>query len=252
MVNFIEYISREEENFLVSMVKFRKEFALFTVLDRIYKKPIEIGNYKSNHEAVIVALHNFVHFYLYFSISCLMRAHLSESFSSMRKAIDAGLSAYKIILDPSLVGAYLDEKDKNNKIFKYIKKNIKEEIEKGSTKFALAKNLIKIHETSSQYGSHADISTFFHRYEIRDNPNNPDEQKQIFHYFQFPKEEQEYKQYFVYILIAFLEIFYIFKLFFDSKLTDKSWEETIKDLENLKNDLEKQFNFLKSRTSECL
>ena len=96
--NFLEYLGIEEQNLLTSIVNFRSEFDLFYNLDKIYQEPL--NRLKVPEEKSLVPqLYRFVHFHLYFSISCLLRSHLSESLSSTRKAIDAALSAYKIILE---------------------------------------------------------------------------------------------------------------------------------------------------------
>lgn len=224
--NFLEYLGTEEQNLLTSFTNFRSEFDLFYDLDRIYQEPLK-RLVVTEKNSLIPQLYLFVHFHLYFSISCILRSHLSECLSSTRKAIDATLSAYKIILDPEIATKY----ENRDKYFQYIKSNIQRENAEDSNKYPLAKNLVKIHDACSEFGSHADISSFFHRLERREVPGTNND-LQLVHYFQFPKNSEEYRFYYISILQAFYDMFLIFKLFLDEnlKIIDPNWELTIKTL----------------------
>ncbi len=90
-----------------------------------------------------------------------MRCHNAEGLASTRKAIDATLSAYLMILDPSTINKY----KARAKLFQYIKAHMEKVREKDNTKFPLAVELIEFHNLCSQYGSHADIDGFIGRME---------------------------------------------------------------------------------------
>ena len=177
-------------------------------------------------EAVVPQLYLFVHFHLYFSVTCVLRSHLSEALSSTRKAIDAALSAYVLILDPDKTTSYLER----DKYFRAIKANIQRRLEKDESSFPLARELLNIHGACSEFGSHADVSSFFHRLQITDLDEKNSEI--LFHYFQFPSNLDGYSFYFLVILQAFFLVFRIFKLFFDKQLeiVDPVWEGRIAEL----------------------
>ena len=118
---------------------FRKEFDLFYNVDRIYQEPLR-RLIISEDDVLVPQLYLFVHFHLYFSISTLLRSHLSECLASMRKAIDATLSAYKTIFEPKYSEKYINR----DKYFQFIKSNMQKEIKKNSSKYPLAHELIKI------------------------------------------------------------------------------------------------------------
>lgn len=247
--DFLEYLGKEEINLTTSLVNFRQEFDLFGSLDLIYQEPWRRLDIKSTDESgmIIGQLYLFVHFYLYFSISCIMRSHLSEAFSSMRKAIDATLSAYKIILDPSLTKAYIERNHNDHNKFEYVKNTIEKEIKKDSTAYPLAKELLKLHESCSEYGCHADFNSFAYRLEFQEI--SKDTSRMVMNYFQFPKNQTEYKMYFIIISLSFWHMFKIFKLFFDEKLKiiDTTWENNIIILGQELNKLREQyFNSIKT------
>ncbi len=179
-------------------------------------------------EFVVPQLYLFVHFHLYHATSCLLRSHLSECLGSIRKAIDAGLSAYKIILEPSSGEQYV----KRDRAFRYIKTTVEEAIKQDATKFPLAAGfLLDMHEKCSQIGSHADVTSFIHRMAIQKPTTTQSGEMQVY-YFQFPKEKTEYRLYFLGSLKVFLRLFQIFKIHFDRELRiiDPKWEETIEKL----------------------
>jgi hypothetical protein len=225
-LNFLEYIGIEEQNLLTSLNNFRKEFDLFYNLDRIYQEPRR-RLIISEDNVLVPQLFLFVHFHLYFSISCFLRLHLSECLASVRKAIDASLSAYKVILEPDFSTKYVNR----DKYFQFIKSNIQREIDKDSAKYPLAYGLIEIHDACSEFGSHADISSFFHRLETKEIPGTKQDQL-LLHYFQYPRNLEEHRFYYIVTLQAFYRMFLIFKLFLDStlRIIDPKWESTIKVL----------------------
>jgi len=222
-INFPEYIGIEEQNLLTSLNNFRPEFDLFYNVDRIYQEPLK-RLVVSEDKATVPQLYLFVHFHLYFSISCLLRSHLSECLASIRKAIDASLSAYKIILEPDFSEKY----ENRDKYFQFIKRNFQHEIKKDSSKYPLSHSLINIHDACSEFGSHADISSFFHRLERKEIPNT-NQDHVVVHYFQFPRNPEEYRFYYIVVLQAFYNMFMIFRLFLDKSLriVDPEWEKVI-------------------------
>ena len=225
-MSFVEYIGAEEQNFLTSMTNFRREYDLFYNVDRIYQEPLKRLTI-SEKDAIVPQLYLFVHYHFYFSFSCLLRSHLSECLNSMRKAIDASLTAYKLIKEPELTEKYIER----DKYFQFIKSNFQREINQDKSKYPLAQTLLNLHDCCSEFGSHADISSFFHRLEIKEIPNTNQEQM-LLHYFQFPRNPEEYRFYYVATLQAYYHMFLIFKIFLDCKLHiyDPKWESTIKAL----------------------
>lgn len=225
-IHFLEYLGNEEQNLLTSIINFRSEFDLFNELDRVYQEPIKRLDVPDS-QSVIPQLYLFVHFHLYFSLSCILRSHLSECFSSVRKGIDASLSAYRIILEPSSSKQYIDR----DKTFLFIKRHIESEIKKDPSKYPLAHQLIKLHENCSQFGSHADIDSFIHRFEIIQLEEVTKVEKRV-HYFQFPKDFEEYRFYYLSMLQSFYLMFKIFRVFFNRalKIINPQWELAIQTL----------------------
>ena len=233
---FSEFISSEEYNFSISNLRLKKEFLFFSEIDFIYKeyfKIIQSLKIKPNHESVIWSLMYFVHFNFYFSISTFMRGHCTEAFNPIRRAIDAGLTAYLIIEDNDSAKDYLN----GGRRFINVKQTIRNERTSNPSKYPLAKGLIELHETCSAYASHADIRSFIHSLEIKKN-------KMDFKYFSIPENNNEFKLYFIVSIMSFYYLFKIFKIFIDQKLAKfviPHLEERCLDLENQLPELQKKF-----------
>lgn len=220
-VDFLEYLSIEEKNVSNNIILFKEEYDVFYNLDRVFKDPIKRlnlqGDLMTNDKKVIFTLYFLVISQLYSSYSSILRNHLSDSMSSIRIAIDAGLSAYRIMLEPTIVEKYLTR----DKYFLYIKKNMKSEVKEDNAKYPLAHLLFDIYDDCSQYGTHADIDSFFYR--IDESAGFL-----LLDFFQTPKNEHEYRLSIFYILNSFFLIFQIFQDYLLSVLSDKDneWEET--------------------------
>jgi len=223
-INFLEYLGAEEQNLLTGLMILKDDFDLFLNLDYIYQEPLKRLVISEQEDMIPFELYRFIHFHLYFSMSCLLRYHVSESLFSTRKAIDAALTAYKLILDPGVTEKY----KKRDNYFQYIKANIQKERKKDNSKYPLAAELIKIHDLFSEYGSHADINSFKDRLEVKKSSDSETSYVML-HYFQISDPIGTKKIYFQTLRI-FYSMFKIFKLLFDKrlKLIDPDWEFTIK------------------------
>jgi hypothetical protein len=224
-VNFLEFLSLEEHNLLASMCNMREEFDLFFNLDEIFKEPLNRLKPKPD-DIVIPQLYFFVHYHLLISVADILRVHLSEALSSTRKAIDGALTAYELITHPEKTTAYLN----GDRHFQNIKAAVKKRIKKEPGSYPLAVGLVGLHELCSQFGSHADFSSFSHRLQI--NRKELGDVEVVFDYFHKPEKPDEFKYYFLSVLHAYYQMFGIFREYFDGefKVIDPAWERRIEVL----------------------
>ena len=222
-MNFLEYLGAEEQNLLTGLMILKSDFDLFLNLDYIYQEPLKRLVVSEKDDVIPFQLYRFIHFHLYFSMSCLLRYHISESFFSTRKAIDAALTAYKLIFEPDTTEKYRTR----DKEFQHIKSHIQRERRKNIKKYPLAAELIKIHDLFSEYGSHSDINSYQKRIEVRKS-SDTETGHFMFHYFEISDPIEARKLYFQTLRI-FHSMFRIFKILFDKrlKIIDSDWEFTI-------------------------
>lgn len=201
----MRFISGEEQNLLATLINLRPDFDVFSHLDGLFLAPVDHIDVPQGEET-IPSLYLFVHFHLYVSVAALARGHLSECLVSTRKAIDATLCAYEMILHPASIPLY----ESRDKRFQYIKNRITKAREKDNTQYPLAAELLALHDICSEYGSHADISSLVHRVELQ-KAGQPGKSRLHFHYFQFPRDTDEYHAYFVETLLAYYHMLVVFK-----------------------------------------
>jgi len=225
-VNFLKFLSGEEQNILSTLVNLRQDFDVFSHLDGLYRAPFGLIDVPVGEE-LVPNLYLFVHFHLYFSVACLGRSHFSECLASTRKAIDASLSAYEMILDPSSQPLY---ENRDNR-FQFIKAHISRARKADPSCYPLAVELLELHDICSEFGSHADVSSFVYRVEMKDTDQSA-KSSLLFHYFQFPCDKHEYHVYFVETFLAFHQMLIIFQDFIASKAIGLKvgWREEIAKL----------------------
>jgi len=225
-INFLKFLTGEEQNILSTLVNLRQDVDVFSHLDSLYREPFGLIDVPIGEEP-IPSLYLFVHFHLYFSVACLGRSHLSECWVSTRKAIDASLSAYEMILNPPSQPLYKNR----DKRFQFIKAHISKARKVDPSLYPLATELLEIHDICSELGSHADVSSFVHRVEMED-AGQPGKSTLRFHYFQFPRDKYEYHVYFVETLLAFHQMLVIFQDFIASQAIGlkAGWREEIAKL----------------------
>jgi hypothetical protein len=209
--NLLEFIGAEQTNLLVTMVKCHPEIAkAFPMLDGAYQTPIKFIDVKidDEHKKTILALYFFTHYHLYFSTVCLLRCHLSDSLGSTRKAIDATLTAYRLIEEPATLGQYHQQHRNYQNIKAYIARTRKHD----SKRYSLAAQLIEFHELCSEFGSHADISSFVHRISIEPKKEVG---KGLFKVkmFQAPDTDIELRAYLAQTLLAYTQMAKVFSAF---------------------------------------
>ncbi len=219
--NLLSFLGAEHENELVSTHKHARDLDILSHIDGLIRAPIQYLNVPKD-QSVIAKLYLFIHYHLYSTISNLMRLHVAEALGCERKAIDAALSAYAMLTDPSSIAGYEAREWKFLSIKRFIEKSRK----KNPTVYPLADELIKTWDMCSEFGAHADDNAFALRLDNVPAGNNPDEQKLYFLYFQAPKSPNEARLYYVDAFATFLTFTHIFEPFIKAHATGlpfKDW-----------------------------
>ena len=219
--DFLEYLGVETGNLLVSLNNHRTEFEMFSRLDALYRTAFRDGRVDSADDLIIPQLLLLVHYHYYHSTATLLRCHLSDALASMRTAIEAGLTAYRIIEDRPSQLKYV-QRDKS---FQSHKRFFTKVWKTDPDTFTLAPPLINRWDACSQYGSHADIDTFVHRLDL------PDVASRMLrlHYFQHPRNRYEFGWYFLLLVHTFVIILHIFEKYLvrEKALLPEAWGRSI-------------------------
>ena len=204
--NLLEFVSKEENNLLTTLVNYHADIGQFSKVDGHFQAP-------TKHVAVpaadtygrtILGLYLFTHYHLYLSFVTLIRCHLSDSLASTRKALDATLTAYRLHAEPNTLDEYLNERG----TYKFIARTISRAREKDANLFPLAPSLLHLHGVCSQFGSHADISSFVHRIKVVPLDAGKGVVEHLM--FQYPKDPEEFRYYLVSTMSAYILMLQVF------------------------------------------
>lgn len=209
--SFLEFIGAEQTNLLVTLTKCHHDIAdIFPHLDGVYQAPFEFIdiNTQDEHKKTILSLCLFTHYQLYFSTVCHLRCHLSDSLGSTRKAIDATLTAYRLIAEPDTLSQYHD----SHSDYQHIKSYVAKQMQLTPTSYPLAAELIKFHELCSEFGSHTDISSFVHRVSVEHSQEAGKGLVKV-NMFQKPETDIELRAYLVRSLLAYSQMAKVFSSF---------------------------------------
>lgn len=217
------YLACEHENEMVSVALHKPLIDQFEIVDRMIRACLEGLRLNTNEAVMTVQLYHFVHYQLFASFTNLMRLHLSEALACERKAIDASFTAYEILLNPASLVDY----ENRERRFQSIKSTIQKAMKNDPAKYPLAEPLMAAHDLGSQFGSHADISTFIFRTADHPFQNKPGAVRQTYSYFQRPDTFDQANLNFLYRLHHFLLMTKIFDSFTEkySNLNFAAWRK---------------------------
>lgn len=215
-INFSSYLETEEQNLRLSFVFLGNKIDFFYRLDDVYKELLyQFDNIKDIEGSLLIFnQYCFVHYHLYFSISCLLRCHLSDCYASTRKAIDASFITYETLLRPEFAKEYLGD-DSGSRSYMYLKKNIQQAINQDSRAYPLAKPLLKKYDLFSKIGSHADPDCVLTGRVKVNKISESGKTTLKFLYFQNPENRTMMELHYMQTLSTYYEILRIFYLFFE-------------------------------------
>jgi hypothetical protein len=213
--HLLEYLGAEETNLLVSINLCKRDMDFFPKLDGLFQEPLKHIDLKiknraeltndDRHRMTVLTLYLYVHYHLYSALSTMLRCHLSDALAQTRKAIDAAFTAVRLIREPATLNDYLER----HADYRNIKRTVAEANKKQATEYPDTGPLVEMHEICSQFGSHADVSSFIHRVEITE-PDELGKSLMRLMMFQKPDSDLEFRYYVVQVLASFAQMLWLF------------------------------------------
>jgi hypothetical protein len=220
-LNILEFLSHEEHQVLVSMLKMREEFETLNRMDGLFAAAM---GWKTAHtdDLVVFQLLTFAHYHYLFAVACLMRCHLAEAFASARAAIDAALIAAYIIKDRAAQEAYANRE----RPFDNFARHLGHLRAQGKLPHPLMEKLISHHKQISSFAVHADIGAFMHRVRRSESDGGP----QVgIEYFQFARDDNERKVHNYTLIHTFVMVLDVFSDFLvnEQSAVPAAWKEQL-------------------------
>ncbi|OFW87823.1 MAG: hypothetical protein A3J37_03855 [Alphaproteobacteria bacterium RIFCSPHIGHO2_12_FULL_45_9] len=223
-IDIIDFTSDEQKNFMISFAKLREEIDILSHIQGLYNASMGFKELGAD-EVIIFQLLHFTHYQFLYATSAFLRCHLNESFMAARAAIDSALNASWIINDKSTKQAYLDRGSPFKEMIRHYRNIIKDN---KPLPHIYIPYLLDMHQKFSTL-SHADISSFVHRFDTNKDNINP---MLYFQYFQITENPSVQKIYFLNLLKSFVIILEIFAdfLIHDQKIVSIDWKNELQNL----------------------
>jgi hypothetical protein len=215
----------EQQNLQASTAEDIRGNAVIAEIQRHYfeassEEPVE------DNELVLFQLMAFTHYHFLFAVTCNMRCHLAEAYSSARSAIDAALIAAQIIFDRDSQEAYVARRHPFDKLIRNYRNAIKDG---GNLPHHLVEPLVDLHQKINSFASHADVGAFVHRTKFITGES---QRTLVVEYFQFAENEIEREIHNLSLLQLFVIVLDVFSDFLlkEKKTVDQNWVDSLHSL----------------------
>ncbi|MCG2722013.1 MAG: hypothetical protein L6290_08375 [Thermodesulfovibrionales bacterium] len=201
--DFEHFLMIEQKNLFHNISGLEKDYDLILDLDRLYLSSLNVTLPEDSNIMIPAFLYLISHQEFYYGMASFLRLHKTQALRCLRVALDSTFTAYYLLKNPEETDSYLQKKED---VFQWEKlfRNIKMTIRNTQNKFPLVVGLTEVHDFCSKF-AHADPDGIFHKYYM-------DIDKKILRaeYFDYDKNHDEYKKWFVFFLFYFFRIFMIY------------------------------------------
>jgi hypothetical protein len=179
------------------------DYALILNLDTIYCSCVTITLPDDENLMMPAFLYLISHQEFYYGMASFLRLHKTQSFRSLRVALDSTFTAYYLLKNPDDIGLYLS-RSTHAPEWERVFRNIKLTIRNNQKKFPSAAGLLQVHDMCSKF-AHADPAGILHKYFM-------DRDRKILHvnYFDYENSPQEYKKWFSFFLFYYFRVFLVY------------------------------------------
>ncbi len=201
--DFEHFLGYEHDNIGQNVAALGDGYALIHDLDTLYCTCIAITLPDEEHLKIPAFLYLISHQEFYYAMASFLRLHRTQSFRSLRVALDSTFTAYYLLRNPDEIDLYLSRSAQPRQ-WESIFRNIKLTIRNNSKQFPHATGLFQVHDMCSKF-AHADPAGILHKYFM-------DTERKILHvdYFDFENSAHDYKKWFSFFLYYFFRIFLIY------------------------------------------
>lgn len=200
---FEHFLSIEEENVAKNVAALDDDYSLILDLDNIFCACVTITLPDDENLMIPAFLYLISHQEFYYGMASFLRFHKTQSFRSLRVALDSTFTAYYLLKYPEEIELYLN-RDSNSSQWERVFRNIKLTIRNNHKKFPYAAGLLQVHDLCSKF-AHADPAGILHKYFM-------DKDQKILHvnYFDYENSPHEYKKWFAFFQFYFFRVFLVY------------------------------------------
>jgi len=200
---FEHFLAIEDENVSKNIEMLENDYALILDLDNIYSSCVTITLPDDENLMIPAFLYLISHQEFYYGMASFLRIHKTQSYRSLRVALDSTFTAYYLLKYPDDIELYLN-KNTNSPQWEKVFRNIKVTIRNNLNQFPSAAGLLQVHDLCSKF-AHADPAGILHKYFM-------DKERNILHvnYFDYENSPHDYKKWFAFFLFYFFRVFLVY------------------------------------------
>ena len=200
---FEHFLSIEDEHADANIAILENDYTMIQDLDNIYCSCVTISLPDNENLMIPAFLYLISHQEFYYGMASFLKLHKTQSFRSLRVALDCAFTAYYLLKNTDDIELYLN-KNTNPHQWEKVFRNIKVTIRNNHNKFPSAAGLLHVHDLCSKF-AHADPAGILHKYFM-------DRERKILHvnYFDYENSPNDYKKWFAFFLFYFFRVFLVF------------------------------------------
>jgi hypothetical protein len=207
---FEHYLAIEEDNLSKTITILGEDYPLVLDLDNLYNACLKISLPSDSNIEIPAFLLLISHQEFYSGMASFLKLHKTQSFRSLRAALDSTFTAYYLLKNPDKTESYL-EGSANSSSWENLFRNIKRTMKNNVKTFPLASGLPAVYDLCSKF-AHADPDGILHKYFM-----DKREKRLYAQFFDFEKTSADYKRWFAFLLFYFYKVFLIY------------WNEMLRD-----------------------
>jgi hypothetical protein len=203
ITGFEHFLAIEHDNVSKNLSTLGDDYTLILDLDTIYGSCVSITLPDDDNLMMPAFLYLISHQEFYYGMASFLRLHKTQSFRSLRVALDSTFTAYYLLKNPDDIGLYLS-RNTHSPQWEKVFRNIKLTIRNNQKNFSYAAGLPQVHDLCSKF-AHADPAGILHKY-FRDKD------QKILHvnYFDYENFPDEYKKWFAFFLFYYFRVFLVY------------------------------------------
>ncbi|GEM_PF-1059990 len=200
---FGHFLSSEHVHIEQSVAMLRDDYGLIVDLDNIFSSCLTITLPDDESLMIPAFLYLISHQEFYYGMASFLRLHKTQTFRSLRVALDSTFTAYYLLKNPEESELYLN-RDSAPARWERIFRNIKLTLRNDSRAFPYAAGLLQVHDLCSRF-AHADPAGILHKYHM-----DRTQKRLHVHYFDYERSPDDYRKWFAFFQFYFFRVFLVY------------------------------------------
>ncbi len=233
--NIVDFIGLQEQSLIGGLINLKSELVFMVKLDELYQQLMRWHSIQKSDEMLVMGLFLDAHKSYYYAMLNFLRNGFSVSLMSARRAIEAGLTAYHLLIHPEDQPVFYD---RNHSRYKEVFKRITGYMKDHLAEYPVAGGLIETYALTNKWALHATAEALSRQLEIQ-KPTEEELGRLLSHYSEVLDYPDPYLGHYYFLIYIFAMVHKIFwEGFFQPrfKIINPSYEKDLAEFKKLLNE----------------